>query len=454
MANHDDDPGALLALAEQVAGWARDDEGVEVVVGHSRETEVRAYDGEIESFVASESRGVGIRVVQGSRQGFAWAGSHDLDVLRETLAEAQDNARFATEDPHVGLAEPDGVAPVALELHDGRLDSVPTERKLQLALELERCILAGDPRMAGVESADYSDAVSVAAVVSSTGIRALERDSVCSLSAYSLAGDGDETTTGFGFSVARSPEDLDLEACAADAVDRAVRLLGAGRMPTGRLTVVLDPWVTAQLLSVVAEAFSGTEVLRGRSWLADRVGEKVAPEWVTLADRPTDPRWIGAASVDDEGLATRTVPLIEAGRVQGFVHDSYSARATGTTSTGSAVRAGHRSTPSAGVRAVVLDPGAAAPARILAEVGEGLYVSEVQGMHSGVNPVSGDFSTGVEGMVIRDGALAEPVREITIASTLPRMLSGIRAVGDDLTPLPLDAAGVTLAIDDVSVSGS
>ena len=443
----------LLAIADQVLDWATGDEAVEVVISHDRSTEVRSFNGDVESFVSSETQGAGIRVVRGTRQGFAWAGSLDTAVLSETLAEARDNVAFATEDPAVGLAVPDGVVPPALRLVDEALAGVDPETKIALAIELERLALSGDSRIVGIESAEYADSISSIAVASTTGIRCSDAETSCSLVVYTLAGHDDETTTGFGFSVGRGLDELDLEATATVAVERAVAMLGARRTPSRRLRVVFDPWVTAQFLSVICEGFSGTEVVRGRSWLAERVGEQIAPSFVTLGDRPTDARWLGASAFDAEGLASRDTPLVVNGVVQGFVHDTYSARVLGTASTAAAVRAGYKSTPTAGVRAGVLDPGTASPTSLIADVADGLYVSEVQGMHSGVNPVSGDFSTGVEGRVIRGGELAEPVREVTIASTLPRMLSEIIAVGDDLTAMPMDTAGVTLVIDDVTVSG-
>ena len=129
-------------------------------------------------------------------------------------------------------------------------------------------------------------------------------------------------------------------------------------------------------------------------------------------------------------------------------------RSRGARSTGSAVRHGFKSTPGAGTQSISLLAGDHDPASILAAVGDGIYISEVQGLHSGVNPVSGDFSTGIEGMVIRGGELAEAVKEVTIASTLQRMMADISMVGSDLTAMPLDATGVTLAIADVTLSGS
>ena len=174
---------------------------------------------------------------------------------------------------------------------------------------------------------------------------------------------------------------------------------------------------------------------------------------MTLVDDPTDGRFLAATDADAEGLATRRNVLIDRGVVSGFVHDAYSARGFGVASTGSAVRGGYKSTPSAGVQSLVLQPGTVGPAELIASVGDGIYVVEVSGLHSGVNPVSGDFSTGVEAVMIRGGELAEPVKEVTIASTLQRMLADVVAIGSDLTPMPIEAAGLTLAIGDVTLSG-
>jgi PmbA protein len=238
-----------------------------------------------------------------------------------------------------------------------------------------------------------------------------------------------------------------------DAVLRAVRLLGAEKARTARCTVVFDPRVVSTLVAVVASALSGEAVVKGRSFFAGRVGETVAAPSVTLVDDPTDFRAFGAASHDGEGLACRRNVLISDGVLRMFVYDTVSARRAGTRSTGSAVRGGFAGTPSAGCRALVLEPGPRGQDQILAGVGDGLYVQSVTGIHSGVNPVSGDFSVGAEGLMIQGGTLGQPVREVTVASTLQRMLQSVVDIGDDLRWLPGTAAGQTLAIADMQLGG-
>jgi PmbA protein len=446
------DEDALVAIGDRVVAMAREGEQVEAVVVHDRDTEIRVYEGDIESLSSAESQGVGIRVIADQRQGFAYAGTFDDDVLAETLDDARDNAAFGTPDEHLGLAEPDGLAVADLDLWNEALTSFPTDRKVDLAADLERQVLAADPRMSGIESAEYVDTMAVGAIVTTNGIRASGRETACYLMAYAMAEEGGETQTGFGFSIGRDPADLDVSQAATDAAERATRLLGSTKPSTERLTVVFDPFVTAQFVGILASTLSGEAVLKGRSLFADRLGEQVGASALTLVDDPTNPDAFTATETDGEGLATRRNVLIDGGVVRGFVHNAYTARRLGTASTGSAVR-GFKSTPGVGCMATQLVPGDLDQETLIAGVDHGVLVSGVAGLHSGVNPVSGDFSTGAEGIRITGGALGEPLREFTIASTIQRMLQDVVAVGSDLEWLPMSAAGLTLVIDDVTVSG-
>ncbi len=444
----------LLELADRVAARAQAGEQIEAYVSRGRHTSVRVFGGDVESLSSAESQGVGIRVVSGHRQGFAYAASLDPRVIDETLGEARDNAAFGTVDEHLGLAEPDGVEPVELDLHSPELSSFPTEAKVELALALEAATRAADPRIRGVESADYGDGDFEAAIATSTGIRATSRRTVCSVWSTAMADDGRGTQTGGGYSVARNPRDLDVGAAAADAARRATRLLGAVKPATCQLTVLFEPSVTASLVGIMAGLLSGMAVLKGRSFLAGRLGEEVASPLLTLVDDSTDPRAYGAGRFDAEGLASRPNVLVEDGVIRTYLHNSYTARRSGAATTASAVRAGFKSTPGVGARALTLEPGRLGQEDLIAAVDQGILVQSVTGMHSGVNATTGDFSVGVQGLMIRGGELAEPVREATVASTLQRMLVDVSAVGADREWLPGGAAGMTLAVAGLTLSGS
>jgi PmbA protein len=444
----------LLDIAERVAGWAAGDEEVDAYVARGSDIDVDVYQGEVEAFSAADSEGVGIRVIARGRQGFAYAGSLDPEVVADAFAEARENAAFGTVDEHAGVARPDGVAPSAMSLCSDDLAAASADEKIALALELERRIKAGDPRIRAVPRASYGDARLEAAVATSTGIATTWSRTRCGISAYALAGEGDETQTGGGYSMGQAFADLDLDKAAGDAVERATRMLGATKPVSAKLPVVFEDTVAASVLSVVGSTLSGDAVLKGRSLFANRVGEVVAASLLTLVDDPTDTRSWGAGPSDAEGLASRCNRLIADGELLGFLYDAHSGRRAGVASTGSAVRAGFKGGPGVGCRALAVAPGTTSTDDIFKMVGNGLFVQSVTGLHSGVNPVSGDFSVGAEGRMIRDGKLAEPVREFTVASTIQRMLLELIAVGDTLEWLPGAAAGVTLAIGEMSISGA
>ena len=448
-----DRSGELLAIADRVVALAQAGEQVEAYVSRSLSTDVRVYEGEVEHFVSAQSEGIGIRVIRDGRTGTSYAGTLDPAVIADVLAEARDNLGYGEVDQWSGLAEPDGVAVTPQVLWSDRLESVPTARKIELAKELERLARAADSRVR-VDDSNYSDSFGEAAVATTTGIRVSGRENGCYLSVGTLADDGDETQTGFGFSVGRDVDELDIEKAAREAADRATRLLGATKPASRRVTVVLDPFVTAQFLGIIGGTLNGDSVVKGRSLFANRLGDQVASPLVTLVDDPTNPLAYTATDIDGEGLAARRNVLIDRGTLGMFVQSSYSARRMGVATTGNGTRGGYAGSPGAGCLALQVVPGTRSQAEIVAGIDDGILIQQVQGLHSGVNPVSGDFSTGAAGITIANGTLGAPVREFTIASTLQKMLLDIAEVGGDLEWLPMRATGVSLVIHDVTMSGA
>jgi PmbA protein len=232
--------------------------------------------------------------------------------------------------------------------------------------------------------------------------------------------------------LAREPGDLDWIACAAESAERAARLLGATKPASGYFPVVLDPAAAVAFLGVLSSALSAESVQKGRSLFASLAGEQVGSPAVNLTD---DGRLLdgpGAAPVDDEGVPTQRTPLIDRGRLGGFLHNSHTAHRGATLSTGNAGRAGFRSPPGVATTNLFLAAGIHSQHDLLRQADRGVYIQEVSGVHSGANPITGEFSVGATGLRISGGALAEPLREMTVASTLRDMLTGVVAVGSDL----------------------
>ncbi len=446
------DTEQLAQLARQVCEHAQGSEQIEVCVSTGRSTTVRAYNGDVESLRSGHSAAIGVRVISHGRQGFASAGSLDADVVADTLAAARSNVEFGEPDPHQALAEPDDVAPPGLDLSDPAVLSVPDADKIAAAIDLERRCLSADPRISGVRVAAWSDGWSQSALASSTGICVQSEHGSCSVGAQPLATDGDETQIGYAGDAAWRPDELDIDRVVTESTSQATGQLGATKPPSERVTVVLAPPVAAAFIGVVASVLAADSVLKGRSPFADRVGEQIADERLHLVDDPTDPTTLGAANFDGEGLAARRNELISAGVLSGFLHNAYTARRSDTVSTGSAVR-GTRSVPGVGTHAPVVATGNVAADKLYASVGDGVLVRGVSGLHSGVNPTSGDFSVGAWGHWIAGGQLAGPFREATIASTLQRMLLGICGIGATAEPLAGGMSMPPLVIADVALSG-
>ena len=443
----------LQKLADSIVGKAKSGEQVEAYISRGGETSVRVYEGEVEHFVSAQSEGIGIRVIKDGRTGFAYAGTLDADAITEVLAEARDNVQFGTVDEWAGLAEPDGVAQIPQKFWDEELASYPTDKKISITKELDKLTLAADASVRA-EEANYEDGWGETAVATTTGIRESGRGNSCYVSVSTLADDGDESLTGFGFSVGDSPKEFDLNKAAREAADRATRLLGATKPASKLVTVVLDPYVTSQFVSILSSVLNGESLAKGRSLFADRLNQQVADARFTLVDDPTNPLAYTATDIDGEGLAARRNVLIENGVLKKFVHSSYSARRMNTKSTGNASRGGFAGSPGVSCLAMQVQPGTKTQAELISGIDDGVLIQDVSGMHSGVNTISGDFSTGASGIVITNGTLGAPIREFTIASTLQKMLLNIVDLGNDVDWLPMRAVGLSLVISDVMMSGA
>jgi PmbA protein len=421
----------LAELAAVAVAAARAGEAVEAYAEESRRTQVEARRGEVEGLTSAESRGVGVRVIAGGRMGFAYAADPSREEVVSTLERARENAALATEDEHNALPDAGEVEPIE-GLYFAEQAAMPPADKVTLALDLERVATSTDPSVTKVEACSFGDAVGRVWVSSTTGVAAGFERTGCWCVVVTLAERDGDTQTGFSYQVAHRVADLDLPGVAREAVDRAARMLGATKPASQRIPVLLDPFAASGFLGVVSGGLSAESVQKGRSPFAELVGERVGAEFLTLVDDGRLLRGPAASPFDDEGVPTGRTELITAGRLNGFLHNTYTARRGSTASTGNASRAGYRSTPGVGTSNFYVEPGARPLEDLLRSADGGVLIQDVSGIHSGANPISGEFSVGATGLRIDGGALGEPLREMTIASTIPEMLRSIAAVGSDL----------------------
>lgn len=447
----------LLGLATRLAGQARKEEDVEAFVTHERNFSVKAYAGEVETVSSSEPRGAGVRVVGSGRVGFAYTTDLTAKGLKDMLRRARENARYSTADAAVGLA-PAWERPVAdvPGLHDPRLGAVSPDDKTAFAVGLDKATQAADAKVRAVEEAVYGDSDAEVALATSTGVSGRYRRSDTWCYSVAIAADGDDTEVGFEFEIGRSLEDLDLESVAQRAAGRAVEVLGAEKIPSARMPVIFDPYTAGQFLGVVAAALTGEAVQKGRSLFAGRIGDEVAAATLTLVDDGRIDGAPGSSPWDAEGTPTQRTEVIGDGILKSFLYDLTSARREGRASTGNATRAGFKSPPGPAPSNLAFDTTGESPGAILRKAGRAFLVLNFHGVHSGANPVSGDFSVGATGLLIDRGAPVRPVKEITIAAPMLDILARIEAVADDRRWLPFGGSygGATTLVSEMTVAGT
>jgi PmbA protein len=435
---------AVAAGASDAEGWAEE----------STSRRVRVYAGEVESLSDAGGRGIGVRAFVGTRAGYAYGTDLSDDGVADTARAAREAAELADEDEYEGLPEELGTSEVGGLASAGFADW-PTERVVELALEVDRAARAPEG-VTQVENSVYSDGRGSVALANSRGFAASYESTQAWAYSSAFAGEGVDLMTGLGVGMGRDPAALDPEAIGTEAADRALALVGARQPESRRCPVVLDSFVAASFVGFIGSMLSADAVQRGRSLFAGREGDEVAGPALRIADDGTDPDGPASAPFDGEGTPTRRTALIEEGRLLGFLYDSRTARRAGRSTTGNASRGSYRTPPAVGTSNLIVDAGELDLAALIAEVPSGLYVTDVAGLHSGVNPVSGTFSVGASGRLIENGEVGQPVREITIASDLVSMLKGVRISGSEARWVPFGGSvkAPPLLVAEMAVSGS
>lgn len=444
----------LPDIASSIVDRAEGDEEVEAFLTHGREFQVKAYMGEAETVSSAEPKGAGVRVLQGGRVGFSYTTDLSDAGLERVVERARSNARHSTPDDAVALAISEKSEPVK-GLVDPEQGSVSPERKVAFAIELEKATRSFDGRIRTVEEAGYSDTVTEVAIATTTGVSgAYERtDAWCY--AVAIATEGDDTQVGFEFALERGLAALDPELVARMAAERALSVLGAEKIPSARMPVVFEPYTAGQFLGVIGGVLTAEAVQKGRSLFAGKLGESIAAPGLTLVDDGRAAGAPGAAPWDAEGTPTQRTRVISDGVLSSYLYDIPSARRENRSSTGNASRAGYKSGPGPSPSNMAFDPTGEDRRAVLERAGRALLVQDFHGVHSGANPVSGDFSVGATGRLIENGEIGRPVKEVTIAAPMLEILSGIAAVADDRRWLPFGGSygGATTLVAEMTVAG-
>ena len=440
---------AQRAVRQAVEAGATD---AECTISEGQEFSANVRMGEVETLKEAGSRGMGLRVLIGKRMGASYTSDLTADGIRQMVQSAVDLAKFTTEDPHAGLPDASelGSIGVDLQLFSDEVAGLPADRKIDFAKRAEAAALGFDPRITNSEGGSFDSNIGGNVFANSRGFVGAYRESYCSVSAVPVAQDAGGMERDYWFTMARDFSGLENpESVGQMAAKRALRRLGAVKVETQKVPVVFESRVARSLLGNLFEAVNGTAIYRQSSFLAGKLGEKVAHESITLTDDATLPREFGSSPYDDEGVPTRRTTVIDRGVLKSYLLNTYMARKLGMKTTGNASR-GITGNAGIGHGNFFIEPGVKSLEQILGGIRNGFYVTELIG--SGVNIVTGDYSRGAVGIWIRDGELAFPVSEVTVASTLQEMLMNVAEIGNDL-----DTRGSvwapTIMIGEMTVAG-
>ncbi|MBA3976387.1 MAG: peptidase [Candidatus Solibacter sp.] len=410
--------------------------------------------GELETLKEAGSSAAGVRVFRGKRSGTSSTSDLSDDGLRRMVASAMALAEVSMEDPSAGLPAPAelGCAAGDFDLYHPDIEAAPPELRIECARRAEKAALDFDPRITNSEGGSYGSSITTRAFANSPGFLGSYKTSSCSLSVVSVAQNGGgKLERDYWYDISRSFAKLPApEQIGVKAAQWTLRRLGARKVETRKAPVVLDPRVARSLAGHMFSAVTGESVYHKSSYLAEKLGRTVASKCVTIIDDALMPGGFGTSPFDDEGVPSRRTTVVNEGRLETFLLNTYMARKLGMSTTGNASR-GLAGNPGTGHGNLYIQPGTRTPEELISSVKNGFYVTELIG--SGVNIVNGDYSRGAAGVWIENGRLAGAVHEVTVSGNLAEMWSMIEDVANDLE-FRGSVAAPTLLIGEMRVSGT
>ena len=437
----------LLGLIEKSAADAG-----EVYLQRSEGVDVEVRDQAVERLKNTQAAGYALRLVVGGRMAFVSSSDMRDESLERTVGKGVDLAKHSTADEsNVFVGPVDGS--VSVETYDESFDELDIDQKVNLLKDTETLCFAFDPIISKMEGINYTDRKTETVIANTEGLLSRRTSTFFEFGAGVVAEKDGEVENGWEGMETRFFDRLDPPSkIASGACEKAISHLGAKPVVTQDVPVIFDRTVAYTVLAHFFQMVNGERIASGVSMLRDRIGERIGSDLVTIVDDPTLPGLPGSRPFDDEGTPSRRNLLLERGVLKGFLFDVRNGLRTGAASTGNASRRGFRALPGVAATNFYLAKGDLEAEEIIKTTGRGLHVTSLAGWWVGINPATGDFSSGAKGFWIEDGAVVHPVKNVTIASDILTMLSGIDAVGSNLYHR-FSTVGPTFRVREMKVGG-
>ena len=426
-------------------------EAAEAYLSEKENFSAMRNNGALEDYQSNHTRGLGFRGLVNGRRGYASTEALDEESIGQLIRGVIESATLCESDDEQPLYQGGGQV-LELELYQPELDKVAPEAKLAKIEAMENACKAADSRYLNgynmVETTKHT-----VRIANSFGMDQTYTENFCDLYCGANVKEGDNVSTGGFVQISRDFDALDPDRLARDSVDQAVKGLNAEPVASGKYHVVFWNEALVSLLGVFSTVFSAETEQMGLSLLSGKLGETIAAPCVTLVDDPLRPDCLGSRPFDDEGVPSHQHMLVENGVFRTFLHNLKTARKAGVESTGNGSKADYSSPVRVAPSNLYFEPGALSFEELLSQVGDGIVITEVSGLHAGANPVSGDFSLLSKGYTLKDGKRDQPLERITVAGNFYELLKNIRAFASDLR-FPNGALGSASAdAGEMTVSG-
>jgi PmbA protein len=433
-----------LCKGMNIPGW-------EIYLEVEKSLSIEAKDQKVDRLTRARHSGMALRIFSRNKTGFGYATDLRTSSLREMVERAYQSALEVSPDRIREMTPPATNGVPELDIIDPRIKEVPESQKISRALELERSARSFDPRIRRVRNAEYQETCEDVFLRNSLGLHLHGERTVFIISLISVAEQGAEAQSGFEFDFSYKYDKLNVEETGTRASARAVSMLGARPASSGRYPVVFSPDTGARLMGVLAAAFSVEAVDKGRSWLKDKLGDKMFAYPVNIRDSGIFTRGGEAFPFDGEGTPCQDTALVEDGRITGFLFDRYYGKKLGHASTGNSLRDSIEDPPSVGPTNFYLEPGKGDTASLVGQVSQGLLVEDLLGVHT-ADPVTGEFSMGCSGKWIENGRVSYPVTGTALAGKLEDLLQRVEQVACDVRFMgPFGSPGIL--VGDMELSG-
>jgi PmbA protein len=409
--------------------------------------------GEVEKISQAQQKRLGLRLFFGSRSASASTSDISTKSIEHLVEDTTRMAQATAQDPHSGLPAAQDLAREfpELDLSDEQARAISVDEKIQIALAVEKNALGYDSRITNSEGAEFSNQFGRVVYASSHGFSGEYSGSTFGHSVAPVASENGTMQRDYWYSSNRKFSLLESPKSVGEkAAQRTLRRLGAKKIKTSEVPVVFEAEIAGSLLRNLSSAISGYSLYKGASFLVGKLGTQIASELLTVIDDGTIPGALGSRPFDGEGLPIKRKAVVDKGRLQSYLLDTYSGKKLGMASTGNASRS-IGEPPGVAPSNFYLAAGAHSPDDIIASVKSGFYVTELIGF--GVNLVTGDYSRGAAGIWIENGQLAYPVEEVTIAGNLKEMFQNIEMLGNDLE-MRGRVAAPTVKISKMTVAGN